>query len=205
MGHNNKNKALNNEILKLTQENKELNEKLETYLEEMEELDKKNEHLEIEQNKLLHEYQQLKSIELVGSNITELQELECRNEELGRKLKKEMEKRETVENELFKIEEEYESFKISIEESESKLEAEIERVQNDLFGRKTSTNSLSSQDSDFISYEAGLKFMIKKKQRLLDNLQKENDVLSEKVRAYEQVRKIFMDSFSPLSILSFRF
>lgn len=193
-GSGSKEKDLQDKISKLTKENNELKIQLETYLEEMEEMESKHEELETQSEKLRHDYEQLKSIELVGSNMTEITALENDKQELEAKLLRECEKRETAENELFKVEEEYENFKMEIEERETKLEAEIGKVNIDLFGRKSSiSNTLdndvdSSQNTKSMLSDEGVRFLIRKKQKLLDNRDKEIDSLQKKVTDLEKVR-----------------
>ena len=160
----------------------------------MEEMESKSEELETENQKLKHDYEQLKSIELVGSNMTEITALESDKQELEAKLLRECEKRETAENELFKVEEEYENYKMEVEERETKLEAEIEKVNFDLFGRKSSiSNTLNgdvddSQNTNNMVSDEGVRFLIRKKQKLLDNRDKEVDSLKKKVTDLEKVR-----------------
>lgn len=186
-----KSKEYEEQITKLTKENKDLISKLDTYMEEMEELDTKNEQLEKENKELKRSYEQVKSIELVGSNLTELVAIENEKEELEAKLKKEISKRETVENELFKLEEEFESFKIAQEESEEKLESEINKINQDLLGRKVSSELIldeQSKDQTILSNkEMGMKFLLKKKQKQLEQLEKENNLLKDQIKSYEQV------------------
>ena len=80
--------------------------------------------------------------------MTEITALESDKQELEAKLLRECEKRETAENELFKVEEEYENYKMEVEERETKLEAEIEKVNFDLFGRKSSMSNTLNGDVD---------------------------------------------------------
>lgn len=194
-GSGNKEKSLEEKLSKLSKENEELNLKLETYFEEMEEMEAKNDRLETLNQTLKHDYEELKSIELVGSNMTEITCLENDKQELEDKLRRECEKRETVENELFKVEEEFENFKMELEERELKLESEIGKVNLDLFGRKSSTsnmlngdddNSQNTNNNDLLSNE-GVRFLIRKKQKLLDNRDKEIDSLQKKVVDLEKV------------------
>ena len=204
-GAGSKEKELDEKMLKLTKENKELSVKLETYFEEMEEMESKNEEFEIQNKKLKHDYQQLKSIELVGSNMTEITTLENDKQELEAKLQRECEKRETAENELFKVEEEYENFKMEIEERETKLEAEIGKVNFDLFGRKSSlsntfndgvSNSQNTNGGESMVSDEGVRFLIRKKQKLLDNRDKEIDSLHKKVTDLEKVLYLIQNSNS---------
>ena len=179
----------------------------------MEEMESKNEEFEIQNEKLKHDYQQLKSIELVGSNMTEITTLENDKQELEAKLRRECEKRETAENELFKVEEEYENFKMEIEERETKLEAEIGKVNLDLFGRKSSlsntlndgvsnsqntnggvSNSQNTNGGESMVSDEGVRFLIRKKQKLLDNRDKEIDSLHKKVTDLE---KVIFDTRTP--------
>ena len=168
--------------------------KLETYFEEMEEMDQKCEELENENSSLKKEYEQIKSIELVGSHMTEISDLEFQKSELEAKLRKEVDKRETVENELFKIEEEYEQFKIEVEERDAKLEAEISKVNMNLFeGRKVSNTSVnenifsSNTDTGVALPDEAVKFLIRKKQKTIDNFEKENESLQERLKSFEHV------------------
>ncbi|XP_066933437.1 girdin-like [Clytia hemisphaerica] len=200
-GSGNKFKDFEDKISKLTKENKDLSVKLETYLEEMEDMEQKNDALEADHKKLTTDYEHLKSIELVGTNMIEITQLEQDKSELKSKLRKEIEKRETCENELFRVEEEYETFKMELEESELKLESEISKVNIDLFGRKASTASSISLDNDNNNNltDSGMKFLIRKKQKLMDNLEKENDDLKKKVQQLEQEHEILLEENSNIA------
>ena len=156
----------------------------------MEDMEQKNDALVADHKKLKTDYEHLKSIELTGTNMVEITQLEHEKSELESKLRKEIEKRETCENELFRVEEEYETFKMELEERESKLESEISKVNIDLFGRKASTASNISLDNDNNNNltDSGMKFLIRKKQKLMDNLEKENEGLKNKVQQLEQVK-----------------
>ena len=193
-GNGAKSKDNDDLINKLTKENKELNVKLETYMEEMEELDIKNEQLENANKEFQKNFERVKSIELVGSNLTELAALETEKEEVEQKLKKEISKRETVEIELFKLEEEYESYKIAQEESDEKLEAEINKINQDLYGRKVPLEVINEQSATddlkpTSGVEMALRFLLKKKQKQLVVLEKENEMLKQQIKSLEQVSK----------------
>jgi len=173
-------------------------------------MDTKCEQLENENSSLKKEYEQIKSIELVGSNMIEISSLEFQKSELEAKLRKEIDKRESVENELFKIEEEYETFKIEVEERDTKLEAEISKVNMNLFeGRKVSNASIRSLGEDNVSSgnigslelpDEVVKFLIRKKQKKIDKLEKENDSLQERLNSFEQVSTTVTIKTATLSV-----
>jgi len=173
-------------------------------------MDTKCEQLENENSSLKKEYKQIKSIELVGSNMIEISSLEFQKSELEAKLRKEIDKRESVENELFKIEEEYETFKIEVEERDTKLEAEISKVNMNLFeGRKVSNASIRSLGEDNVSSgnigslelpDEVVKFLIRKKQKKIDKLEKENDSLQERLNSFEQVSTTVTIKTATLSV-----
>ena len=98
-------------ISNITKENNDLALKLESYNEEMEELDSEN-------TELKEQFNRLKNIEIVGSSIDTIQNLETEIKSLEGKLKKEKQHKEIAENELFEIEEQYENYKICLEKND---------------------------------------------------------------------------------------
>ncbi|XP_012556075.1 nuclease SbcCD subunit C isoform X2 [Hydra vulgaris] len=110
-------------IEKLGKENTDLSLKLETYIEEMEDLDAKVVHLEKESKELRRYSSIATKMDLKG-----LTELEKEKEEMKIKLKKEIKRRENIENDLFKIEEEYEEFKMYAENNEAELKKKIQTL-----------------------------------------------------------------------------
>ena len=165
-------KDYDEKINKLTKENNDLTLKLETYIEEMEELDSKVETLETENIVLKEQFNRLKNIEIVGSSIDTIQSLETQIKILEGKLRKEKQHKEIAENELFKIEEEYENYKISVEKND--------RV-----------SLLSSHDSLIVDNEnedEDLMVTVKRKQLIINNLDAERNELQTKIHTLEQVR-----------------
>ena len=165
-------KDFDEKINKLTKENNDLTLKLETYIEEMEELDSKVEALETENTELKEQFNRLKNIEVVGSSIDTIQNLETQIKSLEGKLKKEKQHKEIAENELFKIEEEYENYKISVEKDDQ-------------------ISLLSSRDSLIVENEnedEDLTMTIKRKQLIINNLDAERNELQSKIQTLEQVR-----------------
>ena len=165
-------KDYDEKINKLTKENNELTLKLETYIEEMEELDSKVETLETENTELKEQFNRLKNIEIVGSSIDTIQNLETQIKSLEGKLRKEKQHKEIAENELFKIEEEYENYKISVEK-------------NDRVSLLSSNDSLIEDNGN--EYE-DLTVTVKRKQLIINNLDAERNELQSKIQSLEQVR-----------------
>lgn len=170
-GNASRGKKSEDKMNKLIKENNELSLKLETYEEEMEELDIKNENLEKENNDLKEQFERLKDIEIIGSSIQQIQKLESKITTLEERLKKEEQKREIVENELFKVEEEYENFKIKIE-SRDETNLEYTKIGRD------ETDGESGESSDVI---------LRRKQMVINNLDAERNELQTKIQTFEQV------------------
>ena len=162
-------------IKKLKKENIELSLKLETYIEEMEELDAKVNLLE-KGNKELKRYSNLATkVDLHSSYVEQLTELENVKLELTKKLSKEIRRRENVENELFKVEEEYETYKINSENNEVEYKKKIQTLisEQKLFVEKDEGNQVASA--------------LHSKQLLIEMLEDEKVKLINKLTTMEEV------------------
>ena len=161
-------------MAKRVKESNELSMKLETYIEEMEELDAKVVSYEEENKELRHRLERMDHMEMVGSAVNRIEELETQKEALKLKLRKEIVKRENVETELFNIEEEFEEYKIQLEEEEKEYELEEHRL------------SLKSEE-DIINTEKDIKNSARRKSIQIENLVGEKMELKRKIESLQQV------------------
>ncbi|XP_047145019.1 paramyosin isoform X1 [Hydra vulgaris] len=171
-------------IEKLGKENTDLSLKLETYIEEMEDLDAKVVHLEKESKELRRYSSIATKMDLKG-----LTELEKEKEEMKIKLKKEIKRRENIENDLFKIEEEYEEFKMYAENNEAELKKKIQTLISE---QRFFVESHDASDNHVAS-------ALYSKQTVIETLEEEIIKLKNQLKTMEEEHEILLEENSSLA------